>query len=37
VLAGLAKRIVPALNAISVGTPAEVDAALAVLTAKGAA
>jgi [acyl-carrier-protein] S-malonyltransferase len=37
VLAGLAKRIVPSLNAISVGTPAEIDAALAVLTAKGAA
>jgi [acyl-carrier-protein] S-malonyltransferase len=37
VLAGLAKRIVPTLNAISVGTPAEIDAALAVLTAKGAA
>jgi [acyl-carrier-protein] S-malonyltransferase len=37
VLAGLAKRIVPSLNAISVGTPQEIDSALAVLTAKGAA
>jgi [acyl-carrier-protein] S-malonyltransferase len=35
VLAGLAKRIVPALNAVSVGAPQELDAALAVLTAKG--
>jgi [acyl-carrier-protein] S-malonyltransferase len=35
VLSGLAKRIVPGLNAMSVGTPAEIDAALA--TAKGAA
>jgi [acyl-carrier-protein] S-malonyltransferase len=35
VLAGLAKRISPALNAISVGAPAEIDAALAVLAAKG--
>jgi [acyl-carrier-protein] S-malonyltransferase len=34
VLAGLAKRIVPSLNAISVGTPQEIDAALALLTAK---
>ncbi len=37
VLAGLAKRIVPSLNAISVGAPAEIDAALALLTRKGAA
>jgi len=37
VLAGLAKRIVSSLRAISVGTPQEIDAALAVLTAKGAA
>jgi [acyl-carrier-protein] S-malonyltransferase len=37
VLAGLAKRIVPSLNAISVGAPQEIDAALAVLTAKGTA
>jgi [acyl-carrier-protein] S-malonyltransferase len=37
VLAGLAKRIVSSLSAISVGTPQEIDAALAVLTAKGAA
>ncbi len=37
VLAGLAKRIVPSLNAISVGAPAEIDAALALLTPKGAA
>ena len=37
VLAGLAKRIVPSLNAISVGTPQEIDAALALLTAKGTA
>jgi [acyl-carrier-protein] S-malonyltransferase len=35
VLAGLAKRIDPALNAISVGTPQDIDAALAVLGAKG--
>jgi [acyl-carrier-protein] S-malonyltransferase len=34
VLAGLAKRIVPSLNAISVGAPQDVDAALTVLTAK---
>jgi [acyl-carrier-protein] S-malonyltransferase len=34
VLAGLAKRIVPSLNAMSVGTPQEIDAALALLTAK---
>jgi [acyl-carrier-protein] S-malonyltransferase len=34
VLAGLAKRIVPSLNAISVGAPQELDAALALLTAK---
>ncbi|CAN1721432.1 [acyl-carrier-protein] S-malonyltransferase [Hyphomicrobium sp. 1Nfss2.1] len=31
VLAGLAKRIDPALNAMSVGTPADIDAALARL------
>jgi [acyl-carrier-protein] S-malonyltransferase len=37
VLAGLAKRIVPSLNANSVGAPAEIDAALALLTPKGAA
>src|SRR5262245_23543034 len=37
VLAGLAKRIVPSLNAISVGTPQEIDAALALLTSKGTA
>jgi [acyl-carrier-protein] S-malonyltransferase len=37
VLAGLAKRIVPSLNAMSVGAPQEIDAALALLTAKGAA
>jgi [acyl-carrier-protein] S-malonyltransferase len=37
VLAGLAKRIVPTLSAISVGTPQEIDAALALLTAKGTA
>jgi [acyl-carrier-protein] S-malonyltransferase len=37
VLAGLAKRIVPSLNAISVGTPQEIEAALALLTAKGTA
>jgi [acyl-carrier-protein] S-malonyltransferase len=35
VLAGLAKRIVASLNAVSVGTPQELEAALAVLTAKG--
>jgi [acyl-carrier-protein] S-malonyltransferase len=34
VLAGLAKRIVPTLSAVSVGTPQEIDAALAVLTSK---
>ena len=28
VLAGLAKRIVPTLNAISIGTPQDIDAAL---------
>ena len=33
VLAGLAKRIVPSLNATPVGTPADIDAALAALTA----
>jgi [acyl-carrier-protein] S-malonyltransferase len=37
VLSGLAKRIVPSLNATSVGAPQEIDAALAVLTAKGTA
>jgi [acyl-carrier-protein] S-malonyltransferase len=37
VLSGLAKRIVPSLNAMSVGAPQEIDAALAVLTAKGTA
>jgi [acyl-carrier-protein] S-malonyltransferase len=37
VLAGLAKRIVPSLSAISVGTPQEIDAALALLTGKGTA
>jgi [acyl-carrier-protein] S-malonyltransferase len=37
VLAGLAKRIVPTLNAISVGTPQDIDAALALLTSKGTA
>ncbi len=34
VLAGLAKRIVPTLNAISVGAPQDVEAALALLTEK---
>ena len=34
VLTGLAKRIVPSLNAVSVGTPQEIDAVLALLTAK---
>jgi [acyl-carrier-protein] S-malonyltransferase len=33
VLAGLAKRIVPTLNAVSISTPADIDAALAALTA----
>ena len=33
VLAGLAKRIVPSLNATPIGTPADIDAALAALTA----
>ncbi|HWE22104.1 MAG TPA: ACP S-malonyltransferase [Hyphomicrobiaceae bacterium] len=37
VLAGLAKRIVPTLNAISVGTSQEIDGALTLLTAKGKA
>jgi [acyl-carrier-protein] S-malonyltransferase len=37
VLAGLAKRIVPTLNAISVGTSEEIDGALTLLTAKGKA
>jgi [acyl-carrier-protein] S-malonyltransferase len=31
VLAGLAKRIVPTLNATSVGTPQDIEAALAAL------
>lgn len=31
VLAGLAKRIVPSLNAVSVGTPQDIDAALPLL------
>jgi [acyl-carrier-protein] S-malonyltransferase len=35
VLAGLAKRIVPSLNATSVGAPQDIDAALALLAAKG--
>jgi [acyl-carrier-protein] S-malonyltransferase len=34
VLAGLAKRIVPTLNAVSVGAPQDIEAALALLTAK---
>jgi|SRR6185369_2349721 [acyl-carrier-protein] S-malonyltransferase len=34
VLSGLAKRIVPSLNAISVGGPPDIEAALALLTAK---
>jgi [acyl-carrier-protein] S-malonyltransferase len=33
VLAGLAKRIVPGLDAISVGAPPDIDAALSLLTA----
>jgi [acyl-carrier-protein] S-malonyltransferase len=37
VLAGLAKRIVATLNAISVGTPQEIDGTLTLLTAKGKA
>jgi [acyl-carrier-protein] S-malonyltransferase len=32
VLAGLAKRIVPTLNAVSIGTPADIEAALPALT-----
>ena len=32
VLAGLAKRIVPTLTAVSIGTPADIDAALAALS-----
>jgi [acyl-carrier-protein] S-malonyltransferase len=32
VLAGLAKRIVPTLNAVSIGTPQDIDAALPALT-----
>ncbi|MBO0765666.1 MAG: ACP S-malonyltransferase [Hyphomicrobiaceae bacterium] len=35
VLAGLAKRIVPSLNAVSVGAPQELDAALTVLSTEG--
>ena len=31
VLAGLAKRIVPSLNAVSIGAPQEIDAALTLL------
>src|SRR5262245_15777898 len=34
VLAGLAKRIEPSLNALSVGMPQDIDAALTLLTAK---
>jgi [acyl-carrier-protein] S-malonyltransferase len=34
VLAGLARRIVPTLSAISVGSPQDIDAALTLLTAK---
>ena len=34
VLAGLAKRIVPSLNAVSVGTPQDVEAVLSALLAK---
>jgi [acyl-carrier-protein] S-malonyltransferase len=34
VLAGLAKRIAPSLDAISVGAPQDIDAAFALLTAK---
>jgi [acyl-carrier-protein] S-malonyltransferase len=33
VLTGLAKRIVPTLTAVSIGTPADIDAALAALQA----
>jgi [acyl-carrier-protein] S-malonyltransferase len=32
VLAGLVKRIIPAANATSIGTPPDIDAALPVLT-----
>jgi len=32
VLAGLAKRIVPTLNAVSIGTPQDIEAALPALT-----
>jgi [acyl-carrier-protein] S-malonyltransferase len=32
VLSGLAKRIVPTLNAVSIGTPQDIDAALPALT-----
>ena len=34
VLAGLAKRIVPTLNAVSVGTPQDVEAVLSALLTK---
>jgi [acyl-carrier-protein] S-malonyltransferase len=34
VLAGLARRIVPTLSAISVGSPQDIDAALTLLMAK---
>jgi [acyl-carrier-protein] S-malonyltransferase len=34
VLAGLAKRIVPTLNAVSVGTPQDVEAVVSALLAK---
>jgi [acyl-carrier-protein] S-malonyltransferase len=33
VLGGLAKRIVPALNAVSIGTPQDIDGATALLAA----
>jgi [acyl-carrier-protein] S-malonyltransferase len=35
VLAGLAKRIVPTLNAVSIGTPQDIDAALPSLSTRG--
>ena len=35
VLSGLAKRIVPSLHAVSIGTPQEIDAALALLRQSG--
>jgi hypothetical protein len=34
VLAGLAKRIVPTLNAVSVGTPQDVEGVLSALLTK---